>query len=786
MSIKRLLKPQRLVGRSPKPWRQIITMLGLACILAGVLFLILLSPAAIAKPAESQPQPSKVDHLTQTCFQLLQQANYQPMVTTCTKAVEQARASGDRASETYALINLASAYGVLGQYSKAIGQAKQALHLAQELSDRQAETYALINLGHAYQAVGQPTEAIAQSEQALQLLRQMSATNGPGQVLRQSEIYALINLASAHWSLGQYARVIDFSEQSLQLTHELGEAYGTSKALRQGEACSLINLASAHGALENYPQAMQYAEQALHLAQTMGNRRGEVLALNNLGYALFGDGQLNAAEAHLRQSIDLFESLRPALQDTEKLALFETLTNPYHTLQRVLVAQGKPTEALEIAERGRARALVDRLAQRSGATTAAPISLAGIQQVAREQRATLVEYALAAADQLYIWVVSPTGTVTFRPVDLSPLQTPLAQLVSASRPGSPEADTIADSWRQLYDMLMAPIQDLLPTDPADHVVVVPQGSLFLVPFSALQAPDQSYLIKHHTLRMTPSIQVLQLTHPQQRRLAFQRTQKERTQKKALVVGNPTDDLPAAAQEAKTVARRFNTRPLLGQHATKAEVIRQMPQASLIHLATHAAPNQSDETYGGVIVFADPVQGFSNLTADEILDMQLQAELVVLSGCSTGVSDVINSDGVVGLARSLMTAGAPSILMSLWPVADAPTAGLMQQFYQNWRPTIPHRASGLGLFAPLGLVGVGVFIVRRFRRWGYSRGVRQFRFMTLACVTGMIVLAIGLSLSPHSTPPTLDKAQALRQAMLSTLATHPDPQDWAAFTLLGEA
>ncbi|MEM7716537.1 MAG: CHAT domain-containing protein, partial [Cyanobacteria bacterium P01_A01_bin.68] len=107
-----------------------------------------------------------------------------------------------------------------------------------------------------------------------------------------------------------------------------------------------------------------------------------------------------------------------------------------------------------------------------------------------------------------------------------------------------------------------------------------------------------------------------------------------------------------------------------------------------------------------------------LTAGEILDLKLNAELVVLSACDTGRGR-ISGDGVIGLSRSLISAGVPSVLVSLWSVPDSPTASLMTEFYQN------------------------------------------------------------LSKNP-------DRATALRQAMLTTMKRHPNPRDWAAFTLIGEA
>lgn len=125
-----------------------------------------------------------------------------------------------------------------------------------------------------------------------------------------------------------------------------------------------------------------------------------------------------------------------------------------------------------------------------------------------------------------------------------------------------------------------------------------------------------------------------------------------------------------------------------------------------------APSQEENARSST----DPDDGL--LTSGEIIDMDLQADLAILSACDTGLGS-ITGDGVVGLSRALITAGVPSVVVSLWSVPDATTAELMQEFYGQ--------------------------------------------------------LEQGQS-----------KAQALRQAMLTTMQSYPDPRNWAAFTLIGES
>ena len=183
-------------------------------------------------------------------------------------------------------------------------------------------------------------------------------------------------------------------------------------------------------------------------------------------------------------------------------------------------------------------------------------------------------------------------------------------------------------------------------------------------------------------------------------------------------------LPGARKEAQAVSDFLNSPALVGEAATEATIKQQLPTADVIHLATHGLLEYGDpqETgtrdLPGAIALAPGGNEDGLLTSAEILQMDLQADLVVLSACDTGQGR-ITGDGVVGLSRSLIAAGTPSVIVSLWAIPDVPTADLMTEFYLQ-------------------------------RQQGQN------------------------------------KAQSLRQAMLTTMKTHPEPANWAAFTLIGEA
>jgi CHAT domain-containing protein len=317
----------------------------------------------------------------------------------------------------------------------------------------------------------------------------------------------------------------------------------------------------------------------------------------------------------------------------------------------------------------------------------------------------------------------------------------------------------------------------LPRDPQQRVIFVTQGAINLVPLAALQAPNGDYLVQRHTIATAPSVQVLALSE--------QRRQSQTVAAgPGLVVGNPVlmpeipngpsghrerlSPLPGAETEAQAIAQLLGVRPLLTDAATKPAIMAQMATQRILHFATHGVldldanlnefgrprdPNAPKARYGGVIVTPGSVIIGGNVTvngrnanlalagegvvqpavpgllalaptrgddgllrAAEIATLRLNAQLVVLSACNTGRGR-ITGDGVMGLARSFLVAGVPTVVASLWKVPDEATKTLMVAFYQ-------------------------------------------------------------------ALPKQRDRASALRQAMLETLKTHPNPRDWSAFITIG--
>src|SRR6185503_10503519 len=172
---------------------------------------------------------------------------------------------------------------------------------------------------------------------------------------------------------------------------------------------------------------------------------------------------------------------------------------------------------------------------------------------------------------------------------------------------------------------------------------------------------------------------------------------------ALVVGNPTmpmvrsprgavrlPALPAAGRESQWVAQALGVAPLMGRTATERAVRARMAGAPVIHLATHGFAYSADaKALDSFVAFAADsgadraADGL--LTVGEVIDdaPPLVAELVVLSACQTGLGNLRQAEGTVGLQRAFLAKGARSVLVSLWNVSDEATRVLMEAFYRHW-------------------------------------------------------------------------------------------------------
>ncbi|MEM9218648.1 MAG: CHAT domain-containing protein [Cyanobacteria bacterium P01_F01_bin.150] len=677
------------------------------------------------------------------------------------QALEIYQETHDLAGKGETLRRLGSLYSILSQSQESLKQEsfeyyEKALNLYQSLNNQDGIADTLDDLGRMHHNNGDYNKAIESHQQALDIYRKTGNRFGEGQTLDNiaKVYYNQARYDKERYGEERYDEALILLQQSLEIRRDLGN--------KNTEIDILIKIGDIHNQLREHDTAIDYYGKAVEKAQQIGNKNQQAKALSIAGTLTAELGDLSEAEELLYGALEILEEIRNPLESDDQISFFYDRNDTYKVLQDVLVMQGKPSEALVVSERTRAVSLKNLLEARSTERLDEKVlisnpNLADIQRIARDHQATLIEYSLIdtsiSKPALYIWVVKPTGETLFRQVNLEQQQASVESLMGhvqtslgvRSRGGfdiAPSDDSRNDSdldrqLQKLYGLLIEPIEDLLPTDPESQLIFIPQGQLFGVPFAALKNESGQYLIEKHTVSISPAIQILDLTRKQ---VEAKESLGSFQSRDLLLVGNPTmpniwispeephrqlSSLPGAEQEVQEIASLFETSPLVAGKATETIVKQKMPNARIIHLATHGLLEYGNPIESGILDLPGAIALARDdgedglLTAAEILEeLDLAAELVVLSACDTGRGNV-TGDGVLGLSRSLIVSGAPSVVVSLWSVPDIPTADLMTEFYTQ---------------------------------------IKQGQ----------------------------DKAQALRKAMLKTMENHKSPRDWAAFILIGEA
>ncbi len=219
--------------------------------------------------------------------------------------------------------------------------------------------------------------------------------------------------------------------------------------------------------------------------------------------------------------------------------------------------------------------------------------------------------------------------------------------------------------KSLYQELIAPIRHLLD---ARHVVFVQHGLLHYVPFHALH-DGESYLIDRFSISYAPSASIY--VHCQ--------TKPVNAKGDSLILGVSDERTPAIRAEVDALARILpNPKLFVDTEATECVLQTHGPKSKSIHIATHGYFRQDNPMFSSIRL------GTSHLSLYDMAHLQLPVELVVLSGCATGLNVVTPGDELMGLVRGLLQAGAQSLVLSLWDVHDDSTKEFMIEFYTQFQ------------------------------------------------------------------------------------------------------
>jgi CHAT domain-containing protein len=228
---------------------------------------------------------------------------------------------------------------------------------------------------------------------------------------------------------------------------------------------------------------------------------------------------------------------------------------------------------------------------------------------------------------------------------------------------------------EIYETLFSPLESLLT---AGRLIIIPHDSLHYVPFHALCDRMGYYLIDRFEISYAPSASVLALC----------RSNAQSPAKGTLVaLGVSEKGTPGIKDEIETLKQIFSDAVILtGRRATRERLIEFAPRARFLHLASHGYFRRDNPMFS-FLKLAD-----SQLNFYSLLDLKLNAEVVTLSACHTGINTVFPGDELQGLMRGFLYAGAPAVIVSLWAVNDRSTAEFMGEFYRRLRSGSPKRAA----------------------------------------------------------------------------------------------
>ena len=609
----------------------------------------------------------------------------------------------------------------LGEYEKVKSHLEKAVDIYEKNGNKVDLAMASVDISYSYISAGQHQKACEYLQKALKVSKET------GHI--QIKTSVLTGFSVLNFYLGKYEQAIGHAKDALQIAKKVGQ--------KEIEVSCYVLLGNAYFAQGHNEKAIQYQSKALECRKEIGMKdQSQVYLQYILGQLYSSQGNFSRACENFHQSIKIHQRTRSSLKDeTDKISLDGTNCPCYKSLSWLLLRERNFNQALFTLELGRSRALVDLMLKRyeiKRNLVQNELTPNALESFLKERKKNFLFIATFGMKSFALWFVDTTGRVKFKQVNAD-LETELSKESSATEEHGMdtssstlddlqcedrslaslyENDVLASREQKLkpnkgsvkmqvkqigskscislsylvksYSALIAPIFDLIDSP---EIIISPEPSFFLTPFASLKDENGKYLSETVRVRLIPSLTTLKLIHDS--------AASYHSQSGALIVGDPAvgpveingsvktlDPLPKAREEAQMVSRLVGVRCLIGEEATKEEVLKRIQEVSLVHIAAHG-----DETTGEIAlapnrsVVGVPKIGDVLLTMNDIAQVGIRAKLVVLSCCHSARGKTLIAEGIVGIARAFLGSGARSVLMSLWAVDDEATKAFMNIFYK---------------------------------------------------------------------------------------------------------
>ena len=648
--------------------------------------------------------------------------NYNKAIECYENSLSIAIAIKDKPLEGASYANLGNAFQALGMYSEAVVIYEKAVPYAKEVGDKRMEGQMLGNLGTAYNRIGEHKKELECHKRHLSLCEELEE--------KQGEATAHGNIGMVNYRMENFKEAIYHNEKQISISRSLGEI--------DGEMVGCLNLGKVYWKLDKLPEAIEYQKEALYFAEKMKSLDKMGSCHYDLGVSYSKLKEFEMACSHLEQCTELYAEVRQLLfgKDIYKISLSDVQASAYRLYTRCLLQQDKDEEALLVTERARSAALADMMVVSyglhdpqngkrevlSGGSMREVVSLVGGQ---------VFYYALSGTgkENVFLWNLKSNSAPKFvgEVTDWkSLLDEALAEihikgntarcedrsLPSRENRRIRQNQEIDQEVEKVDEDLLSclPTKRITPTDrssalgklydllfcckspdqEATDLIIAPDAELHKIPFAALRDENNQTLAEKHRIRVLPSLTIM--------KAIFDCPANYHNQKGAVIVGDPDvgsvlikatkkpkliTRLEHAYKEAEEIARMVGVNPLLGEEATKARFLEKLRTAALVHIAAHG----DSET--GEIAFAPPPKKRKLLldeedvflTMAEVQKAKVRAKLVVLSCCHSA-EGTIRAEGVIGMARAFLGAGARSVLGTLWAIDDNATLEFMRNFYQH--------------------------------------------------------------------------------------------------------
>lgn len=574
-------------------------------------------------------------------------------------------------SKALALNNIGEAYQEYGKYTEALEAYEKSLRIKREIGNKLGEAATLTNIGAVYSTTGKYEDALNKLDEALRIATPLDDT--------YSTFPIYINIGDVYYAQKLWSQAATAYENAIKRIEKI-RIQTEEKSLQTGffkqytkpyhlRAESLLELGDKKQAFSVSEQAkartlinlLQGGKVNVRKAMTVNERKQERVLSDTV---LRVTGQLNEARRGGDKSrISRLESeLRIALSDLEKYNLTMFFRHPELTIQR---AEFKPVELDELGRR-----------LSSG-----------------KSNWCLLAYVIGEG-KVFLYAVR-AGKDPGTPVDVqvNRLKNDSGQYLSEEEITekvrnfrlrcSNENGIYKSLSQELHRLLIAPAENMIAD--ADHLLIIPDGILNLLPFHALTDGVGSFLVQKRRISYAPSATAL----VEMMKLADRR--RKRGGKRSLFFTGSrvfpdheefrARELPWAEKQVNQIARLYKVRPTLGARATEARARTEMRKARYIHIATHGVLNEAAPMYSAVLLRKD-LRNDGWLYASELVDMDLEADLITLSSCDTGLGQQVNGEGILGLTWALFVAGTPSSVVTQWSVRDDSMNKLMVEFYKQ--------------------------------------------------------------------------------------------------------